>query len=37
MDLKQFRIIKFLRIKGLKLGEIAKKLLSACGLDASTM
>jgi DNA-binding transcriptional MerR regulator len=36
MDLEQRRIIKFLRIKGLKLGEIAKELSSADDPDAYT-
>jgi DNA-binding transcriptional MerR regulator len=36
MDLEQRHIIKFLRIKGLKLGEIAKELSNAHGPDAHT-
>jgi hypothetical protein len=36
MDLEQRHIIKFLRIEGLKLGEIAPELSSAYGPDAYT-
>jgi hypothetical protein len=36
MNLEQRHIINFLRIKGLKLGEIAKELSSASGPDAYT-
>jgi hypothetical protein len=34
MDLEQRQIVKFLRIKGLKLGQITKELSSAYGPDA---
>jgi hypothetical protein len=34
MGLEQRHIIKFLLIKGFKLGEIAKELSSTCGRDA---
>jgi hypothetical protein len=36
MDLERHHIIKFLGIKSLKLGEIAKELLSVYGPDAYT-
>jgi DNA-binding transcriptional MerR regulator len=36
VDLEQRHIIKFLRIKGFNLGEIAKELSNALGLDAYT-
>jgi hypothetical protein len=36
MDVEQRHIIKFLLVKSLKLGEIAKKLSSAYGPDAHT-